>query len=405
MNSAQSSRQAIWVSYAAFIGLGLQAGMLGLAWTSIQKEFGQPLEAVGVLLFASTAGYLTSSFVSGALAHRIGNARLYIGGAVLFALGVAGFGLAPSWPLVALAAVIGGLGSGAIDGGLNAYSAAHFNARSVNWMHACFGIGVTFAPLMLTAILTTMSWRVGYLLVAAYEIVVLILFIWSRRVWGWPPEHAPEPGTAHRRGALDALRSPLVWLSILIFVLYAGVEVTPGQWTYSLFTDARGISPTAAGFWVSFYWASFTLGRLIFGYFGNRWPVKTVLRGTMFGLIFGALLYWLDPFNGIGGIIGLGIMGFSQAPMFPFLVLNTPLVMGSARASHSIGFQVAGAGLGVAIIPSLAGLLAAQVGIAVIAPFVFVVALILFGFYELLNMVASATRRTSAVQPADAASS
>ncbi|MFN8380138.1 MAG: MFS transporter [Anaerolineae bacterium] len=401
MTSAQSSNKAIWVSYAAFIGLGLQAGLLGLAWTSIQREFNQPLEAVGVLLFASTAGYLTSSFVSGPLAHRLGYARLFIAGAVLFVLGVFGFALAPQWELVALAAIVAGLGSGSIDGGLNAYSAVHFSARVVNWMHACFGIGITVAPLMLTALLTVASWRAGYALVAVYLVFVLGLFLWSRRTWGWPPEHAPEPGEAHRRGALDALRSPLVWISILIFVLYAGVEVTPGQWTFSLFTEARGINPTAAGFWVSFYWASFTIGRLVFGFVGNRWPVKTVLRGTMVGLIAGALLYWLDPFNGLGGIIGLGVMGFSQAPMFPFLVLNTPLVMGSERASHSIGFQVAGAGLGVAVIPSLAGVLAANVGLAVIGPFVFVVAIMLFGVYELLNTLAGARQRTLVSQSAD----
>jgi fucose permease len=398
MGAEQSSNKAIWVSYAAFIGLGLQAGLLGLAWTPISQDMNQPLEAVGVLLFASTAGYLTSSFVSGAMAHRVGYARLFIGGAVLFVLGMLGYTLAPSWGLLALAAMVSGLGSGSIDGGLNAYSAVHFSARVVNWMHACFGIGITLAPLGLTALLTVVSWRAGYALVAVYLVVVLGLFLWSRRTWGWPAEHAPEPGDSGRRGALDALKSPLVWVSILLFVLYAGVEVTPGQWTFSLFTEARGISPTAAGFWVSFYWASFTIGRLLFGFVGNRWPVKSVLRGTMIGLLAGALLYWLDPFNGVGGIIGLGIMGFSQAPMFPFLVLNTPLVMGKERASHSIGFQVAGAGLGVAVVPSVAGVLAAQVGLAVIAPFVFVVALLLFAVYELLNVIAGARQRSLLAQ-------
>ncbi|MFN8380070.1 MAG: MFS transporter [Anaerolineae bacterium] len=402
MASEQGSNKAIWISYAAFLGMGLQAGLLGLAWTPISQEMMQPLEAVGVLLFAGTAGYLTSSFVSGALAHRVGYAKLFMTGALLFFVGMVAYGLAPTWPLLALAAMITGLGSGSIDGGLNAYSAVHFSARAMNWMHACFGIGMTFAPLMLTVLLTFASWRVGYLTVASFLAIVLALFVWSRKVWGWPAEQVAEPGEpAHRRGAIDALKSPLVWVSILVFVLYAGVEVTPGQWTFSLFTETRGINPTAAGFWVSFYWASFTIGRILFGFVGNRWPVKVVLRSTMVGLIIGALLYWLDPFNGVGGIIGLGVMGFSQAPMFPFLVLNTPLVMGKARASHSIGFQVAGAGLGVAIIPSLAGLMAAQVGLAVIAPFVFVVSLFLFGVYELLNTLAASRSRGLVAQSAD----
>lgn len=395
MTAAQSSRTAVWTSYAAFLGLGLQAGLLGLAWESIRTDLGLPLETVGVLLFASTAGYLTSSFVSGTLAHRLGYTRLYIGAAVIYVLGVAGYAIAPSLPLLALAAIIAGAGSGTIDGGLNAYSAAHFTGREVNWMHAAFGLGTTLSPLMLTALLATGSWRVGYAVVAAYLGLVLVLFIVTRSVWGWPPEHAPEPG-GRSHGALDAIRSPLVWLSILIFFVYAGIEVSPGQWTFSLFTTSRGIDATSAGFWVSFYWGSFTVGRILFGLVSDRWAVPVVLRWSMVGLMAGALLYWLNPFQGVGGIIGLGIMGFAQAPMFPYLVLNTPLVVGKARASHSIGFQVAGAGLGVAVLPSLAGVLAAQIDTSIIAPYVFIGTVLLLLLYETLNALSGGRSRVVA---------
>lgn len=387
--SLQSSRTAVWVSFIAFIGLGLQAGLIGLAWPSIQAEFNQPLEAVGVLLFSTTFGYLTSSFVSGALAHRIGYARLFIGGCVLFALGAFGFAFAPAWPLLALAGVVSGLGTGSIDGGLNGYSAVYFNARVVNWMHASFGVGITIAPLMMTAILTSLSWRVGYAITGVFVLVVLGLLVWSRRVWGWPPEPAQAVGEKHTGSVLNTMKSPLVWLSVLLFLVYAGVESTPGQWTFQLFNETRGVSIEAAGFWVSFYWFSFTLGRIAFGFVGNRWTPTTVLRWTIVGLIAGAALYWLNPFDNLGGILGLGIMGFAQAPMFPFLVLNTPLLLGKARASHSIGFQVAGAGMGFAIFPSMAGILAAQWGLESVAPFVFAFAVVLLLLFELLNILAA----------------
>ncbi|HYO87094.1 MAG TPA: MFS transporter, partial [Candidatus Limnocylindrales bacterium] len=336
--------------------------------------------------------------VSGALAHRLGYARLFIGGALLFLLGVFGFAFAPAWPLLALAGIVTGLGSGSIDGGLNGYSAVNFNARVVNWMHAAFGIGITIAPLMLTAILVTLSWRVGYAATGLYLLVVLVLFVRSQRVWGWPPEPTQDAGETHTGSALNTLKSPLVWLSILLFLVYAGVESTPGQWTFQMFTETRGISVAAAGFWVSFYWFSFTIGRIVFGFLGNRWSPANVLRWGMIGLIFGAALYWFNPFDGLGGVIGLGIMGFTQAPMFPFLVLNTPILLGKARASHSIGFQVAGAGMGFAIMPSLAGVLAAQVGLAAVAPFVFGGAVLLLVLYELLNALAMPKARLRAAQ-------
>lgn len=399
--SLQSSRTAVWVSFIAFIGLGLQAGLIGLSWPSIQVEFNQPLEAVGVLLFSTTFGYLTSSFVSGALAHRIGYARLFIGGSVLFAAGAFGFAFSPAWPLLALAGVISGLGSGSIDGGLNGYSAVYFNARVINWMHASFGVGITIAPLMMTAILTSLSWRVGYAATGVFLLIVLGLLLRSRNVWGWPPEPAQTAGEKHTGSVLNTMKSPLVWLSVLLFLIYAGVESTPGQWTYQLFSETRGVSTEAAGFWVSFYWFSFTLGRIAFGFAGNRWAPAVVLRWTIVGLIIGAALYWLSPFGNAGGVLGLGVMGFAQAPMFPFLVLNTPLLLGKARASHSIGFQVAGAGMGFAVFPSIAGILAAQYGIETVAPFVFAFAVVLLVLYELLNVLAAPGARIRAASNLD----
>ena len=46
-------------------GNGYPDGLFGVAWPSIRLDFNVPLDAVGLLLFMSTTGYLTSSFFSG----------------------------------------------------------------------------------------------------------------------------------------------------------------------------------------------------------------------------------------------------------------------------------------------------------------------------------------------------
>jgi len=51
------------IGYAAFIGLGLAATVLGVAWPFIRASFDLPLEAVGAVLVAFTLGHLTSSLV------------------------------------------------------------------------------------------------------------------------------------------------------------------------------------------------------------------------------------------------------------------------------------------------------------------------------------------------------
>ena len=62
----------IILAYIAFIALGMPDGLLGVAWPSIRADFSIPLDAVGVLILSSMAGYLTSSFLSGLLVSRWG---------------------------------------------------------------------------------------------------------------------------------------------------------------------------------------------------------------------------------------------------------------------------------------------------------------------------------------------
>ena len=65
MNKYRSRSGLILLSFIAFISLGLPDGLLGVAWPSIRETFSLRLDALGILLVASTAGYITSSFLSG----------------------------------------------------------------------------------------------------------------------------------------------------------------------------------------------------------------------------------------------------------------------------------------------------------------------------------------------------
>ncbi len=72
----KTSGGVILLSFIAFISLGLPDGLLGVAWPSIRRDFSIPLDAIGTLLAASTAGYILSSFFSGVLVRVMGIGRL-----------------------------------------------------------------------------------------------------------------------------------------------------------------------------------------------------------------------------------------------------------------------------------------------------------------------------------------
>ncbi|MDQ4077107.1 MAG: MFS transporter, partial [Chloroflexota bacterium] len=131
------------LAYLGFISLGLPDAVLGVAWPSIRETFGLSQSGLGAILIAGSSGYFLSSFGTGSLVRRLGVGTLLAVSTALVTLSVAGYAITPFWYLFLGCALLAGLGSGAIDAGLNAYAASHFSTRHMNWLHACWGLGAT----------------------------------------------------------------------------------------------------------------------------------------------------------------------------------------------------------------------------------------------------------------------
>lgn len=369
-STSSSTLAVIVTAYLIFIVLGFPDGMLGIAWPSIMGTFGLQNAQMGTLLLASTLGFLVTSFNVGRLIGWFGITNLLIATNILRAVGLLGIGLAPEWSLLVASAFFFGLGSGAIDGGLNTYFAMNLpSPRLMNWLHASFGLGATIGPIMMTALLSMGGvWRWGYVIVAAVQ-VGMGLLVWARAsAWQTRADTpAAEAAVTHTK-ARATLARPIVWVNIAIFFCYAGIEVTAGNWSYSLFTEARGIPVAVAGFWASLYWGSFTLGRFFFGIVADRFAVIPTVRAMSLTAIAAAACIWWNPADWVS-FAALLVLGFAMAPIFPLMITATPLRLGSGDANNAIGFQVAAASLGIGLLPGLAGLLADRFSLEIVGPF------------------------------------
>jgi fucose permease len=181
----------------------------------------------------------------------------------------------------------------------------------------------------------------------------------------------------------STLRLPGVWLSIAVFFVYTGLEVAAGTWVYSLLTEMRGVPAMTAGAWVSVYWGSLTVGRLASGVVLGWVPVHQLLRLCIVGMALGAALIWLH-LSSLVSFLGLAVMGLAAAPIFPSLIATTPERLGDAHAANSIGFQIAAAVLGQALLPGMIGICARSLGLEVVSPVLLTSALVLLGLYETL---------------------
>ncbi len=377
----------ILISYAQFIVLGLPGGYLGAAWPSMQTEFGLSLDGVGAYLLLNTIGYTIASFFNAQISARTGFSKGLLLGAALFGVGFTGIAMAPAWGLVVLFGLVTGFGGGIIDASLNRYLAARSNTMLLNWLHACYGIGATLGPAGLSILLSFgQSWRVGYGVMAVFQVVLVGALLLSLNRW-----ESSQAGTAtaeiiqpaQSASVRETLAVPAVWLGMLLFFVYTGVEMTAGQWTYSLFTIGRGIPATTAGWWASLYWASFTIGRIFLGVLIDRFGFARSMRAMLGGSLLGIVLLWWNPVDGVS-FVGLAILGLSLAPMFPTLIAVTPRVLGNRLAANAIGMQMAFSGLGVAALPWLAGFLAERTSLEVISPLMLVATCISLLLFELL---------------------
>lgn len=380
----RDDRLVVIIAYLSFIVLGMPGALLGIATPYISDTFTIPLEAIGTLLLTVTIGYVVASAVCGRFIVRLGAANLFISGIALSVIGLLGYVVAPVWLMMVAAGLLVGFGAGVLDAGLNIYFAAHFGPRLMNWLHACFGIGSTIAPLLLTSLLNSgADWRSGYLMVMVFYMAAALLIVATRSRWERPGTASESAGGSSARAA-ETLRLPLVWVGIGLFLAYAGLEATAGQWAYSLFTESRGVAADTAGLWVSIYWGSFTVGRIIFGAIVSWIRPAVLIRICTLFVFVGAGLLWLNP-SPVLGFAGLALYGFSLAPIFALLVTNTQEVLGPRHGANAIGFQVASAGLGLGLLPGLAGVLAAGGRLEIVPPFLLVVAAIMAVLYELTH--------------------
>jgi fucose permease len=261
-------------------------------------------------------------------------------------------------------------------------------------LHAGFGVGATLGPLMMTALVASdQSWRVGFVVFGVLQGILVFLYLRTRRAWSVAPAEpeAPRPFDRRRRGVL--------WGALAVFALYSGVEVGTGQWAFTLLTEGRGVSAGVAGAGVTAFWAGLTAARLGLGVVGHRVSINRTL-GVASVLVAGSVAaLWLTRSEWVS-MASLVVMGVALGPIFPLQTTLTPGRVGVAYTPTAVGYQLAAATVGAALIPGGLGLLVSSSGLEVVAPVLLGTAVVLAGAVELLRrMVDSIPTREISVYP------
>jgi len=329
---------------------------------SIKQAYDQTDAGIGVAYFAYSVAYATGSVLGGQIMERIGRRAVLVGAAVLHGVGIAGFGLAPSWPLFLVAMLPAGVGAGCLDGGSNGLVLDVYRdgrGRAMNLLHVWFSVGALLSPLLIgRAVEGGLSWEAVMVLSAlplsglavAYALVPMP----SGRRGRLAPASSAIPAAAGR-----LLSGPLILLGVAI-ASYVAAEIGVSNWLVRFLEPAPIATATLA---LSLTWAGATLGRLLSSVIADRFNhlrftfVCIVLMGLAIGLAVAAPTLPLS-------IAMFTLAGVASGPVFPMIV-----ALGGERypdRSAAVGGALVGcAVVGSTIYPPAIGFLSVTVGLPI----------------------------------------
>lgn len=351
------------VIYLVFISLGLPDSLLGSGWPTMRLVFDQPLSAAGMVSMIITGGTICSSLLSERLTAKFSTRGVTVASVFLSAVALFGFSVSTRFWMLCLWAVPYGLAAGCIDSAINNYVALHYRSRHMSWLHCFWGVGTVISPCVMSWALRHSGWQLGYRAVALMQLAIGVVLVLTLPVWNI---HRDEAQTARAgqvlgiRGALKIKGAPTLFVG---FFAYCGAEGTSILWASSYLAGERGFSAQRAAASAAVLYVGITVGRFVSGFIADKVGDRGMIRlGT--GVIAAALAVLALPGGGeLGALLGLGLLGLGNAPVYPAIIHATPANFGAENSQGIIGMQMASAYVGSTLMPPLFGLIANRAGL------------------------------------------
>ena len=364
--SRPAGRRVVAVAVAAFVVLAMPKAAFGVAWPTVAGDLGREIADLGAILAVYSGGYFIGTLSVGWVVRLAGTGLALSGAAAGLVVAVIGYAAAGTWLVLIGAAALLGIAGGIVDAGINAHVALHHSPGVMGWLHAGFGAGSAAGPALVTGLLAVgAGWRPGFWVVAGLQALLLLALAVTRSEW-----EGPVPG----RPRVRIGRQPIVLLTLIVFMLYVGLEVAAVQWGFTLLTEGRGIGTWVAGLSITGYWIALTGMRVGLGIAGARTPPAPVAAAAALATALTTGLLWWSPWVWVGPF-AMVALGAALGPIFPLQTVLTPRRVGAEATTTMVGFQMAAAALGAIVIPGGLGPLVSWWGVGVVPPVLFVTAL------------------------------
>lgn len=368
--------------YICFVSLGLPDSLLGSMWPVVHTEISAPVSLVGTISMLTCVGTIISSLFSDKLLHRFGAGKVTAVSVAMTAVAMFGFSISSQVWMFWLWAIPYGLGAGGVDAILNNYVALHYKAQHMSWLHCMWGVGASISPYIMSfALVKFDNWSYGCLIIAIMQIVLSTVIFTSIPLWKKGVTADNETTQTKSLSFKEVFTAKGAIPCFVAFFAYCSLELTTSLWASSYLVQKWELAPEAAAGFASLFYIGVTLGRFANGFLAIKLSDHFLIRMGL-GIITTGIALLLLPFHSVFALIGFVVIGLGCAPIYPCIIHMTPTVFGEDKSQAMIGVQMAFAYTGFLIMPSLFGVIADYISIALLPVYQFVLLALMFVMHE-----------------------
>ncbi|TFY63546.1 hypothetical protein EVG20_g6271 [Dentipellis fragilis] len=363
-----------WTQFLA----GWNDGSTGPLLPRIQVVYNVGFAVVSLIFLVNSVGYVTGSLLNIVLTDRLGFGKTIVLGVSSLLIGYSLQAPAPPFPVFVIGFFINGFGialQGAQSSGYVANYKGRFDpAARMGFLHASYGAGALFAPLVSTQFAQFHRWSFYYMISLALALTNS-LFLSAVFKFKRQEECLEQIGLGQEDDGMSRnegnkyrqiFRLKAVHLLAFFSLVYVGTEVTIGGWIVTFIIQVRGGGPSS-GYISTGFFAGITVGRAALLWLNRKLGERTAIFLYVILAIGLELIIWLVP-SFIGSAVSIALVGVLLGPIYPVAMNMARRILPSSLLTGCIGW-IAGFGqTGSAILPFMTGAIASKAGISSLQP-------------------------------------
>ncbi|MBN2851650.1 MAG: MFS transporter [Clostridia bacterium] len=268
---------------------GFLTSTKGITLPIIKEQFNINYTNSGLILFFSSIGYLSATFITGFLISKYGFKKVLIGAFSVSILAAVVFFVSKSYVFVVLGYYLLGFSFGLFEVSVNSLAVKIFIRNIVvlmNLTHLFYGVGAAIGPSYSSFIIKSgFNWSYIYL----FFIIVLVLSIAAIL-----PVTFPEPDATGGGSILVNFKALLhnrkIWMFVLLLGFIMSIEMGLSSWLVNYLSVIKLITIEKGSVYLTLFFAFLTLGRLISGFIAAKIGHIRIIFIYLSGLIVSVLL-------------------------------------------------------------------------------------------------------------------